>query len=89
MILTAATATAPRFHPDFGSASTLVVEVLDGVTPAGEDVFTIERHTSDVHLASPRHSGHDTIAQFRYASTERCLDWTGVEAAEDRHSGDS
>ena len=89
MILTAAAANAPRFHPDVCSASTFAVEVLDGVTPAGEDVFTIEQHMSDVHLASPRHSGHDTVAQLRYASTERSLDWTGVEAAEDRHSGDS
>ena len=87
VILTASAATAPRFHPYFGSASAFVVEILDGVTPAGEDVFTIARPMSDIHLASPRHSGHDAVAQLLHASTERSLDWTRVEPTEDRQSG--
>ena len=89
VILTASTPTAPRIHPYFSSASAFVIKVLDGVTPAGEDVSPVIPHVPDVHVAFPHHSFHDAIAQPPDASTEHSPDRTSVESTKGPHSAAS
>ena len=86
VILTASAGIAPRFRHYFGSASTSVIEVLDGVTPAGKNMSPVIPHVPDVHVAFRHHSSHDAKA---HASTENSPDRALVETAKGSHSAAS
>ena len=89
VILTASADIAPKFRHYFGSASTSVIEVLDGVTPAGKNMSPVIPHVPDVHVAFRHHSSHDAKAHLPYASTENSPDKALVETAKGSHSAAS